>query len=277
MTDKQPFKPGQKNSGFSLSAILVASQFLTTMPPVIKRPFTDQELGRAVAFFPLVGLGLGLILAAINALLNLLFPPNLSTALLLAAWILLTGVLHFDGFLDACDGLFGGFTPESRLHIMRDERVGAYALAGGVLLLLIKFTALTALTEPVEAVAELVEASTSTVSVTAALILIPTLGRWAISLAVVSFPYARETGLGRTMKNEAGPAERLLATAVTLIVAIFAGGLLGLAAMVAVALTVWLGSKYVMTRIPGLTGDIYGSLCEISEIVVLLLLVAAAY
>ena len=264
MTEEQPFKPEQEASGFSLSAILVAAQFLTTMPPVIKRPFTNQELGRAVAFFPLVGLGLGLVLAAINALLNLLFPPNLSTALLLAAWILLTGVLHLDGFLDACDGLFGGFTPESRLHIMRDERVGAYALAGGVLLLLIKFTALTTLTEPVE------------VNLTTALILVPTLGRWAISLAVVSFPYARETGLGRTMKNEAGSAERLLATAFALIVAVFVGGLLGLVAMVAVALTVWLGSKYVMNRIPGLTGDIYGSLCELSEVVVLLILIAGA-
>jgi len=260
MTEEQPFKPEQEEeSGFSLSAILVAAQFLTTMPPVIKRPFTNQELGRAVAFFPLVGLGLGIVLAGVNALLNLFFPPNLSTALLLAAWILLTGVLHLDGFLDACDGLFGGFTPESRLHIMRDERVGAYALAGGVLLLLIKFTALI-----------------SVPNLTTALILVPTLGRWAISLAVVSFPYARETGLGRTMKNEAGAAERLLATAFALIVAIFAGGLIGLAAMVAVALTVWLGSKYVMNRIPGLTGDIYGSLCEISEILVLLILIAGA-
>jgi len=51
----------------------------------------------------------------------------------------LTGALHLDGFLDACDGLLGGYTPESRLEIMRDERLGAFALAGGVLLLLIKF------------------------------------------------------------------------------------------------------------------------------------------
>ena len=256
---EQPLKPEQEDAGFSLSAILVAAQFLTTMPPLIKRPFTPQELGRSVAFFPLVGLGLGLVLAGINALLSLLFPPALSTALLLAAWVLLTGVLHLDGFLDACDGLFGGFTPETRLHIMRDERVGAYALAGGVLLLLIKFTALTAVPNP-----------------TIALILIPTLGRWAISLALVSFPYARETGLGRAMKDEAGAAERLLATAFALIVAIIAGGWLGLVAMAAVALTVWLGSKYVMKRIPGLTGDIYGTLCEISEVVVLLALVAGA-
>lgn len=259
---EQPLKPEQEDAGYSLSAILVAAQFLTTMPPVIKRPFTNQELGRAVAFFPLVGLGLGLILAGLNALFIQIFPPNLSAALILAAWVLLTGVLHLDGFLDACDGLFGGFTPEKRLHIMRDERVGAYALAGGVLLLLIKFTALTTLTELAE--------------VTTALILAVTLGRWAISLAVVSFPYARAEGLGSTMKHEAGPAERLLATAITLIVALLAGGLWGLAAMAVVLVIVWLGSKYVMKRIPGLTGDIYGALCEISEVMILLVLVAGA-
>ncbi len=254
---EQPLKPEQDRVGFSLSAILVAAQFLTIMPPLIKRPFTSRELGQAVAFFPLVGLGLGLVLAGINQGLSLIFPHELRIALVLTAWVLLTGVLHLDGFLDACDGLFGGFTSEQRLHIMRDERVGAYALAGGVLLLLIKFMALTAVPH-----------------LTTALILAPTLGRWAITLAVVGAPYARAEGLGRTMKNEAGAAERLLATAFALIVALAAGGVWGLAAMAAVALTVWLGSRFVMKRIPGLTGDIYGALCEISEVVVLLVLAA---
>jgi adenosylcobinamide-GDP ribazoletransferase len=258
MTDEQSLKPEQDDNRFSLSAVLVAAQFLTIMPPVIKRPFTNKELGRAVAFFPLVGFGLGLILIGVNTLLRFVFPPTLSAAILLAVWILLTGVLHLDGFLDACDGLFGGFTPEKRLHIMRDERVGAYALAGGILLLLIKFTAITAVP-----------------NLAIALILAPTLGRWAISLGLISFPYARAEGLGRTMKDEAGSADRLLATAFTLVITLIVGGWLGLVSMAAVALTVWLVSKYVMTRIPGLTGDIYGALCEISEVVVLLVLVAA--
>ena len=47
-----------------------------------------------------------------------------------------------DGFLDTCDGLLGGSDPEKRMEIMRDERVGAYALSGGALLLLIKFSTL---------------------------------------------------------------------------------------------------------------------------------------
>lgn len=254
---EQPLKPEHDSAGFSLSTILVAAQFLTVTPPVIKRPFTTRELGQAVAFFPLVGLGLGLILAVVSWGVGLVFPDPLRIVLVLVTWVLLTGVLHLDGFLDACDGLFGGFTPEKRLEIMRDERVGAYALSGGVLLLLTKFAALTAVPH-----------------LPTALILAPTLGRWAISLAVVGYPYARAEGLGRTMKNEAGRGERLVATALALIVALAAGGVWGLAAMAAVALTVWLGSRFVLKRIPGLTGDIYGALCEIGEVAALLVLAA---
>ena len=64
---------------------------------------------------------------------------------MLAAWVVLTGALHLDGFLDAADGLLGGFTPERRLEIMRDERRGAYALAGGILLMLLQYSTLNAL------------------------------------------------------------------------------------------------------------------------------------
>ena len=61
---------------------------------------------------------------------------------MLTLWIVLTGALHMDGFLDTCDGLLGGSNSVKRMEIMRDERVGAYALSGGALLLLIKFSTL---------------------------------------------------------------------------------------------------------------------------------------
>ncbi len=252
------FKP-EKETGFSLSALLVAGQFLTTMPPVLKRPFTSQELGQSVAFFPLIGLILGLILAAANYGLAFLFPVTVRAVLLLVLWVLLTGVLHLDGFLDACDGLFGGFTPEKRLHIMRDEAVGAYALAGGVLLILLKYTALTAVPQQ-----------------TIPLILAPTLGRWAIALSLVRYPYARKEGLGRTMKDMASHRELIIATATAVLVALFIGGWLGLIALLMVLLIVLLGARFVMRRIPGMTGDIYGMMCELSETAVLLIFVAGA-
>ena len=136
--------PPPEKSPSTLTAFLTAVQFLLISPAFIKRPFTARELGAAVGFYPLVGLILGGLLLAADYLLGLFMPPLVRIALLLALWVILTGALHLDGFLDACDGLLGGFTPESRLEIMRDERVGAFALAGGVLLLLVKFSALSA-------------------------------------------------------------------------------------------------------------------------------------
>lgn len=246
-----------------MTAFLVAMQFLTVFPPVIRRAFTPQELGRAVGFFPLVGLLLGGVLASAYTILSWLFPPALSSALTLALWIFLTGALHLDGFLDACDGLFGGFTPESRLEIMRDERVGAFALAGGVMLLLSEFSALAA--SPLPALS---------------LLLAPTLGRLAISLAVPAFPYARPNGLGQAMKQQttwrqAGLAFLLAAGTVVAGAAITGRWLSAGIALAGVIPLVYAGARFVLGRIPGLTGDIYGALCILTELYVLLVLAAA--
>ena len=145
------------------------------------------------------------------------------------------------------------------LEIMRDHRVGAFALAGGVLLLLTKYTALTSITD-----------------ITTALILAPVLGRWAITLALVRYPYAREQGMGRTMKDNATNRELVLGTGTAVLVALLLGGLTGMISMV-IVFVVLLGTvRFVMSRIPGLTGDIYGAVCEISELVVLLIFVVVS-
>ena len=158
---------------------MVALQFLTTVPPLLRRTVTPNELGRSVAFFPLVGLLIGLILFGLHRLLYAAFPSAILAAILLGVWILCSGALHFDGFVDAVDGLLGGRTAEDRMRIMRDERVGAFAIAGGGTLLLLKLAAL-----GVVGVAPV------------AFIAAPLLGRWVMSAAIVLFPYARAEGLG---------------------------------------------------------------------------------
>ena len=58
-------------------------------------------------------------------------------ALAVTALALTTGAFHEDGLADSADGLFGGQTPERRLEIMKDSRVGSYgAIAIGLSLLL---------------------------------------------------------------------------------------------------------------------------------------------
>jgi len=241
-----------------------AFQFLTVTPPIVRRMFTPEELGRAVGFYPLVGGLLGIVLIGMDKGLAHIFPAQIVSALLLSAWVILTGALHLDGFLDSCDGLLGCWTPEKRLDIMRDERVGAFGLAGGVLLLLLKYAALTAL--PVQ------EGLFSDRAV--ALVLTPLLGRWGMSLVVVGYPYARPEGLGKAVKNHAGRTELALATITALAFALLAANGPGVAAVVLAGLTSWGVARFALARLPGLTGDLYGATCELVELAILLFFVA---
>jgi adenosylcobinamide-GDP ribazoletransferase len=239
-------------------SLLTAFQFLTTFPAIIRRAFTAGELGRAVGFFPLVGLALGGVLYGLGTGLGLIFPAQVVAILILAAWLLLTRALHFDGFLDTCDGLFGGFTPERRLEIMRDSRVGAFGVAGGGLLLLAKYAAILSLPH------------------LTGLLLAPVTGRWVLSLAIFAFPYARDKGMGRDMKNNVRWPQVILATGVTLLTVWLFAGWKGLLAFVMAGVVLWLGASFILRRIPGLTGDSYGALCELVELVVLIVFTAGA-
>jgi adenosylcobinamide-GDP ribazoletransferase len=107
-----------------------------------------------------------------------------------------------------------------------------------------------------------------------ALLLAPTLGRWAMSAVFVLCPYARPEGVGRTMKDSVRLGDLILATAIALLVV---GGIaawtrdfvstlaLGVAALVAAAI-----AGFAMRRIGGVTGDVCGAVCELTECAVLL-------
>lgn len=238
-------------------AFLAALQFLTIAPPLLRRAFTTAEMGRAVAYFPLIGLLIGGLLLGADELFQEIWSSGIRAALLLALWVLATGALHLDGFLDSCDGLFGGRTPEKRLEIMRDEHVGAFAVVGGILLLLVKYAALASVQDRL-----------------GAYLVAPVLGRFGMALAIVTFPYARAEGLGRAMKDHAGWRELLLATLTAGAVSWMAGRERGLVALALAGALTWLTARLVLFRLPGLTGDVYGAICEVVEVTVLLFFAA---
>jgi adenosylcobinamide-GDP ribazoletransferase len=237
--------------------ILAAFQFLTIFPAVVKRMFTAQEMGRAVGWFPLVGVVLGFALYGVDYFSNLIFPPMVAAALTLFAWIIFTRFFHLDGFMDSLDGLFGGWTPERRLEIMKDSRIGAFGTIGGILVLLTKFAALSSL-----------DASTS-LSMFPSIMLATTLGRWASPLVIYAFPYAREDGLGIEMKRNVSLREMLIATLIAGITSWLVFGWLGFGFMLGAALIGFFTAAYTMRLLPGLTGDIYGAVTTLVEMLVL--------
>jgi cobalamin 5'-phosphate synthase/cobalamin synthase len=128
-----------------MRSFLAALAFLTIVPVHLRSAPPAETVARSRFWFPVVSLILGTVLGLWSALVLRLPAPGLAAFLILLAWVAVTGALHFDGWCDVWDGLFGGRTEADRLQIMKDPHVGAFGLAAGVLLLLGKYVALQAL------------------------------------------------------------------------------------------------------------------------------------
>jgi adenosylcobinamide-GDP ribazoletransferase len=112
--------------------------------------YSEELLNGAARYFPLVGLFVGLVGAAVFTFCMWLFTPLVAVALTMAATVLMTGAFHEDGFADVCDGFGGANEPARVLAIMKDSRVGAFGAIGIALMLLTKFAALASLAEAVD-------------------------------------------------------------------------------------------------------------------------------
>src|SRR5262249_12075846 len=108
---------------------VAAVRFLSVLPlPGYPRHFNDATVPQRVGsgYYPLAGLLLALLLSLLVVVAAPHLPALALAALLVVGLVLLTGGLHLDGLMDACDGLFGGSTRERKLEIMRDSRVGSF-------------------------------------------------------------------------------------------------------------------------------------------------------
>ncbi len=241
-------------------SFLTAVRFLTILP-VGKRYPSGQELAHSQGFFPLVGLLLGLVLAGVDAGLGLIWPGPLTSAFLIVILLVLTGAMHMEGFLDTCDGLPGGRDRERRLQIMRDRHVGAFAVAGGIGLMLLKWAALFCLPRSARF---------------PVLVLFPVLSRWSMVLVLSAFPYAREEGLGSAFHRDATWTRAGIAAGITVVASVLLAGIGGGLLFVIVSLVAWLVGMGISRLLGGLTGDTYGAIDEISEVVALAAGVALA-
>ena len=241
---------------------VLALRFLTIIPVPLSVEITSRRTGRAMAWFPVVGLIIGGILVLVDRALAFVFPPLVNAGLLLVVWVGVTGALHFDGFVDCCDGLFAAKSPEQRLEILRDIHLGSYAVVGAVCLLLIKFALLVVLPGEYRI---------------AALLVTPALARAAIVYAARAFPYARRNpGLGQFFRETLTWREVIIAVSI----AVGAAGVALTWRGLVLALWVWALTVGIAAwgkrRIGGLTGDVYGAIAELTEVGALLCTVLIA-
>ncbi len=239
-----------------LKDFITALQFLTTIRLVKEKVSSPAEFARNMLYFPLVGVLLGFILAGTGYLAVLKVPSGVVGAVLLVEEILLSGGLHLDGYMDTMDGIFSGRSRERILEIMKDSRVGAHAVIAAGGLFVLKYALLV----------EMVELKLWPV-----IVLMPALGRFNMGIGTALFPYARPEGLGKGFARFFSPRRLALTGLYTLLAAYLLLSWRGVILGVLVGIWAWLFARFVSGRIGGLTGDVYGALCELSELVTLLL------
>jgi adenosylcobinamide-GDP ribazoletransferase len=230
-----------------------AIRFLTVLPVPGLPPMSEAGIVRAIPFFPIVGLLIGVILLVLGLVARLLWPDWVVAMLLVVAWGVITAGLHLDGLSDTFDGVMSWRPRERKLEIMKDSRIGAMGALALIALLGLKTGWLAAADH----------------NWWQALLLAPVLGRWADVYGILSFPPAAEGGLGKTFQEQAQPNDLLVATIWTAALVLLIAGFTGMLAMLLVWLVAYLLGQWWTQTLGGLTGDTYGALCEIGETVAL--------
>lgn len=249
-----------------LQPLLICIQFLSSLP-VGRLPMPkDEDIGASLNYYPLVGGLLGVILSALAFGLMQVFGSFLSAALLLTAWVLITGALHIDGLGDCADAWMGGLGSKKRtLELMKDPTSGPIAIAVLVLLLLLKFAALEAL----------LSESLAMKSYYLILIWPLMLSRMSAMILFATTPYARKSGLGKAISEHLSINAVWGVCCVVLVIAclVFKWQVIGVL-LVGTFVFMFL-RRLMLRRIDGCTGDTAGALIEISEVAILLACVAS--
>lgn len=278
-----------------MTPFFIALQFLTRLKIVNQTEWSVEDFGKSVVAFPYVGLIIGLILALLYGILSPFIPLVPLMLILVIAEFLITGGLHADGLMDTSDGLFSGRERDRKLEIMKDSRIGSFGVVAFVFVTLLKWQLLTAIPT-----AEFIPM---------ALIMMPLMSRWSLVLSIRSYPYAREQGMGAAFANLAPkhvityntlstffmPIVILLIVVIlyTLLYGVYSiffiadvGYVVGLGVLVYATLGIFqinivsmiityiinrILNHYIVKQLGGTTGDTYGFVVEVTEVLLLLI------
>jgi len=175
--------------------------------------------------------------------------------------------MHEDGLADSADGLWGGWTVERRLEIMKDSNIGVYGVCAIAVVLILKVVTLASLVlTPLFALALIGGAA---------------LSRAAMVAVMHHLPPARGGGLGQSVGKP--PARSVwialgLGCGMALVLGLLIGQLWAAVVMIAVTgLIAWGCARIALAKIKGFTGDILGATQQVCEVAALIAVSAFVY
>ncbi len=245
---------------------ILMMQFMTSIPINVNVKAEKEDYGKGLALAPVVGLIIGLIVAAVNFIFGKLFPASVTSVITVAIYVGLTGGLHFDGLGDTADGLFSNRSKEKILEIMKDSRIGTNALLTVVITVLMYVTLIRSLGDG------------SSIFI---LMLMPVAGRIGSLIASGTSDYAGVSdGPGRWCVEYCGKMDVYLGvfiySAIFLTAAILSNGYFLLLPAVSAPVSAFVLSKFLGKKLGGVTGDILGAVCELNQVIFLVIAFASS-
>lgn len=239
-------------------------QFMTRIPIPIDTGF-DEDFHKSIIYFPIVGLILGICYLLVARLGLALFNPYITAVLVLASEVILTGGLHLDGLGDSFDGLYSYRDKEKILEIMKDSRLGTNGLLAILIVFLLKVGFLNTLLEQ---------------NTLWPILTMPVVARSMQVIACYRTKTPREKGMGNIFIGKVSTA--YLMGVIMLMLGINLGSMYLMEGQIlyireiitllimAVGVKVFVRSVY--KKIDGITGDILGCICELAELVYLMII-----
>jgi adenosylcobinamide-GDP ribazoletransferase len=246
-----------------LADLRIAVSLCTRLPLAPKSPPDDGDVGRASWALPVAGLLVGLAGGVIYWVANRLhIQPEPASVLALLVTLLFTGAMHEDGLADTADGL-GGKSPEQRLEIMRDSRIGTFGVSALALSFLLRWSALAE-------IGELADVRTLVIA-----LIVAHIGSRAVLPAFMYLvPPARAEGLSTSAGRPPGQSVAIALALGILCLLLAFGPKLAMIALLTLALAALVLARVAVRQIGGQTGDVLGALQQIAEAT--LLVIAAA-
>jgi adenosylcobinamide-GDP ribazoletransferase len=235
----------------------VALVFYTRLPLSHDGPIAGTDLAQASWAAPIAGAVVGALGAAAYGVAHAAgLGPLPAAGLALLVTIALTGGLHEDGLADTADGFGAGATPERRLAIMRDSRIGTFGACALIMSIGLRWAAIASVAGPMRVAAALIAAHAA--------------ARAALPLLMWLAPPARPDGLAAAAGLP--PTDSVAAAGVLGLVALVLALGPAKALIATVVLLVALGAirQVTLAKIGGQTGDVLGALEQVAEILILL-------
>ncbi|MDV6379202.1 adenosylcobinamide-GDP ribazoletransferase [Sporosarcina sp. GW1-11] len=247
-----------------MNSILLALQFFTSLPVRKELPLGKKEVSGMYMALPIIGAGIGLLLAG-TAYVTVEFNSFLAAMLILLVGLIATGGLHVDGFADLGDAFFSYQEREKRLTIMDDPRLGAFGTLSLLILLGLK----------IGLFIEMLTLPHSWVL----LVTVPILSRAAVVYYFTLTNTAKQNGIAYFFKQHFLRTRMLVAVStISLLVSIALGvvykSVLLLAIMLSVMVfAIWLYRRFTVKHFGGVTGDLCGAFIEGMEVLLWFVLI----